>query len=1173
HRPKSALERGGARSRAENEKCIDEREEDTTTAQTEVPVTDPEENNKERLSKSSERQASKVESLSKLDDSKELKSKEGINPNALLEGVSSGAQVSSSNPTVEETPHKETVMKKAWMDFDIFYKCFRTLYIFHKPNTYPWNQKHSDYKVEHVPPISRRNTMVPSANAALKDKKPFSPPISPSDSSASYYLFVDNLNPTDILVSYSVVPRWFDPPAPYPEEKKMSISKSAKEKDGEKMEKELTAISLADQFPSDVKSAPPVTPGTLVAEPYSWKSLVTGQPILRLKTTGTKAAMLSLPAGRHVLRLMMSSTLGHHVQMCSTANFTFGDEETIMPMLTAESCRFKDNATSIIQNLCKCINSFNDTEQFKQAWDILVESHCPFLNNKQLSKTQHFQVFNDSLYTMLRKILKDMITVDLSFAWRAFNFDAVTPNILGLISASRPGTSVTSVRSSAKPGLKKRGGNQSAVVPDSSASETDVEKADSNWTNRQPSVDEMIATVKIQKVWRGYFVRKLKNARVGGSELNAKVFETLVKCLPLIESSAEENGLFLLREMFKSNPDIMPQYPFYKDEWNKISYTDYKGVYAEQPSMNWFIVFRDIFYVKEETLVVPKLYVPINTCLLRVINNDTYEEIPRVFQKVAPYVYKNNKKGYSFVAEARTVEQPLTSGNWRMRLIGSLSPLPAPQTQEVCCSFVTKEIKDYYIPNQKNIIFRQCVKVTEDHYSSLQVNTSKPDVYIKLTILDNEEEMISAVGQGHVVIPAFTFLKDITQEDLDNKRSSSRASLRGSNNAISAKAEKSVRSKRTESITNADQSPPSRSSMRSDAELAERLEDSRPHKYVIQATVLQNSWPLSESSWRFVHMLKEMEKNELKVNNRPMSSPKSEKTPVPKPSKPKVGKEKGAKEKEKEKGQESRLSRPSSQTFDISKPHWMLRVVSDTFAAEEIDIKKDTERADEIRAMKKAWEDAEPGRAAKALQSRLTYINSHAIKVAQPASETGQVLAGEVPPQTEQCTTSYDQETFPPQTPNSVTENVDCEINLTLEPPSLAHSKDIIEPIDLTPFIKKTLPEPKYLDEIEQKKLLEKRQQEIAEYKAFREKVEQWREMDKQIRNKSKIQQLKQCQALQAAIDAAREKINIPREAIRQKFLEAEKLRLEEEEKIKLAQKAELDAKTPKAPKKSAKKK
>ncbi len=48
-------------------------------------------------------------------------------------------------------------------------------------------------------------------------------------------------------------------------------------------------------------------------------------------------------------------------------------------------------------------------------------------------------------------------------------------------------------------------------------------------------------------------------------------------------------------------------------------------------------------------------------------------------------------------------------------------------------------------------------------------------------------------------------------------------------------------------------------------------------------------------------------------------------------------------------------------------------------------MKKDTERADEIRAMKKAWEDAEPGRAAKASQSRATYLKTHMIKVRKHA--------------------------------------------------------------------------------------------------------------------------------------------------------------------------------------------
>ena len=62
-----------------------------------------------------------------------------------------------------------------------------------------------------------------------------------------------------------------------------------------------------------------------------------------------------------------------------------------------------------------------------------------------------------------------------------------------------------------------------------------------------------------------------------------------------------------------------------------------------------YVFFREIFHVTEEMLCVPKLYVPIPTCMLRVVNNDTGEEIPRVFQKVAPYVYKRNKASNNII--------------------------------------------------------------------------------------------------------------------------------------------------------------------------------------------------------------------------------------------------------------------------------------------------------------------------------------------------------------------------------------------------------------------------------------------------------------------------------------------------------------------------------------------
>lgn len=54
-------------------------------------------------------------------------------------------------------------------------------------------------------------------------------------------LVVDNLNSTDIIVSYTVVPRWFDYVVHSIDDKKLSISKSLK--DNDKLDRELTNLS------------------------------------------------------------------------------------------------------------------------------------------------------------------------------------------------------------------------------------------------------------------------------------------------------------------------------------------------------------------------------------------------------------------------------------------------------------------------------------------------------------------------------------------------------------------------------------------------------------------------------------------------------------------------------------------------------------------------------------------------------------------------------------------------------------------------------------------------------------------------------------------------------------------------------------------------------------------
>ena len=153
---------------------------------------------------------------------------------------------------------------------------------------------------------------------------------------------MDNLKPTEIVVSFSALSRWNDPPPPPAKEESKTNMKPGKGDKGDKASdrdskaEQLTAesSSVIEGAPSEPQVQEPLQPGLLVAEPYSWKSLVTGQPVLRMRSTATRAAVLSLAEGRHVLRFNMSAPLGYTVHLSSSTQFVFGDEEKVMAELT-----------------------------------------------------------------------------------------------------------------------------------------------------------------------------------------------------------------------------------------------------------------------------------------------------------------------------------------------------------------------------------------------------------------------------------------------------------------------------------------------------------------------------------------------------------------------------------------------------------------------------------------------------------------------------------------------------------------------------------------------------------------------------------------------------------------------------------------------------------------------
>jgi hypothetical protein len=309
--------------------------------------------------------------------------------------------------------------------------------------------------------------------------------------------------------------------------------------------------------------------------------------------------------------------------------------------------------------------------------------------------------------------------------------------------------------------------------------------------------------------------------------------------------------------------------------------------------------------------------------------------------------------------------------------------------------------------------------------------------------------------------------------------------------------------------------------------------------------VLRDSWPLTPSQWTFVNLLKESEIAEQKVFSKDrVSSPAKQSssainsTPDNKGPKPKKKETKTTK-------QDTTKSRPQSSQFDGTKPHWTLRIMSDTSNADDIDIKKDTERIEEIKAMKRAWEASAPGRGTKAIQARLDFLKTHLIRLdnGEEEEKTDGTLSESQQQQTATSKTDPKQLQKRPTASTPANEqasktlktnkkanekqpteqvvlveqlNADPSDEILLNrPPTPPKPKAILPQIDLAALSKSTKNERYYKDEKLEKQLAEERKKEIEDFIDFRDAMNKLRE-EIRINNKmEKIKQIEEAENLQ----------------------------------------------------------
>ncbi|KAF2974503.1 hypothetical protein EK904_010063 [Melospiza melodia maxima] len=885
-----------------------------------------------------------------------------------------------------------------------------------------------------------------------------------SDEEVFYYLIVDSLMPIEMLVSFSALVHWY-------------VTEGTQQE---------------------------CSTGVLRIEYFSWQSVAPGELVLKMHTSATKATIVNLPVGRHILLFAVTCPMGHHIQLCTTVPCVFGEEDAVMPALQKESSRFIEQATVILRAVGNVINNYSSEYELPKALKELEVAYCPPGLQDTKRAEENIKIFHNAFWYLIEYVSEKKDLYRYKFAFRSFTLDFEITDISG-------GDIVFS----------ESNRNETSSLVDathsSNPSEISEEKSLSSCENQTPTSEEEAAALKIQAIWRGTYIRKILKSREPGTKENTDVEETLKNLWTMIELNFEECAVTLLREIFKRNFNSVEKFPCYEDESCKMFFTDYAVTYADQPPNAWFLVFREIFIVPEDMFILTKVFTTIPSCRLHVLDNDTQEEMPHAFFNVAPHVYPKNKKGYTFVAEAHTGEQPVPGGKWKLRFCTSQSALPFLSREAVNDTFSTLQFKEYYIPNKEFLLFRYFVKVTAPHTATLQVQTSNSDVLIKLQVLDNEKEITSVIGKGNAVIPVFNFrIKklQVIQSNTVKGLETGQLKKRSRNSSKDSKASSKADLVQECSVILTDESSASEN-FENNVGSPEQF-----HQYSIEALVLHDSWPLTESESLLVQELKEKQKDDIKVK-KIANSPKSTRG-----SKDTVS--------EKTEKEESWKEGAPFESQPASAPYCILRIVSDQKEAEFLEVKKDTRRVDAIRAMKEAWESAEPGRAVKAFQERMRFINKYAVRDSEePIAEA----------ETDTLTPSSEEEGK--QSPQRAIDS------------RLETQEKKWELIDLSPYTRKTMSEPVLINEsiIQQQQI--RKEENFNHFGQLCMLVKEQRQKEENERILLKQNILEMYENLQASLDEARGRVYSIREAYRNELLEAERRKEEELAALEAALKAE----------------
>lgn len=453
-----------------------------------------------------------------------------------------------------------------------------------------------------------------------------------------------------------------------------------------------------------------------ILEEYDWQSNRLGDTVTSLSTFGTKTTTLNLGPGRKIFKLWIKSDTSYVLNIFSDDPLVVGNLETILLCMSKESQLLEDKCNDVANKFFKLIDSFG-SPTFSMHLKTFCDSYKP---EERLTKTESILV-HDTFYQLLLELIKYCLGGEEMYALM-----------------------ILFMRWQCDP--------------------CPTDPADYNLCNCYDDGDlEYLKAleryvVRLQALFRGCYERRFMKYHDKSHRHYSKVENNLFNIYSEIFSINNRFNCSNLIRALLAHPDldqIAEKYAARRDLENVLILKELSQK-AKINEGEWTPICRQQFSVNSDDAIVIKidLFGDLDEYVVRVIDNDTNDEIKRYTNNVTVNKYKPNERGYTVLCYAWS---SITKISYCQLSFAAKKEIQQDKLLAPKISINFNSIYGIYIPNINNTICKYIIKLSsESALLTAHFTSSYPDAIIRFRLYDGKGKLLQEVtGKGDVIVPAF----------------------------------------------------------------------------------------------------------------------------------------------------------------------------------------------------------------------------------------------------------------------------------------------------------------------------------------------------------------------------------------------------------------------------------